>query len=185
MEQFKGSSEGAWGDLSDTWTSRYKDSAKPSTSNPGPILADEQGVRMTKLDDIMGNEGGGGVVVVWVEGIARYRIRSKLLRLNQASQKGLFASKTEESCQNILFRALVVGVRSRPGNFKRRFFNASILLDIYTPIPILQTSSSKSASCQRGARHAARRHVAGCSHTSLLPARSAIFPQGRSQHCEE
>ena len=50
MEQFKGSCEGPSAGWMETRTSRYRESAKPSTSNPGPMLAEEQGVRMMKLD---------------------------------------------------------------------------------------------------------------------------------------
>lgn len=30
-----------------TWSSRWRDKARPMTSKPGPMLAEEQGVRMT------------------------------------------------------------------------------------------------------------------------------------------
>ena len=74
MEQFNGSVEEPWAGRMETWTSRYRDSARPSTSKPGPMLADEQGVRMTKLEAVMGGSGSG-----WDEKITREQIRWGLL----------------------------------------------------------------------------------------------------------
>ena len=59
MEQFSGNWEEACDGVMDTWTSRYKDRARPSTSNPGPILADEQGTRMMNFEDIIAGNSGG------------------------------------------------------------------------------------------------------------------------------
>lgn len=52
MAQLKGSWDEGLASIV-TWRSRWRDNAKPITSNPGPMLAEEQGILITKEDMIV------------------------------------------------------------------------------------------------------------------------------------
>ena len=51
--QFSGCSDDVLEVSTVTWSSRWRDKARPITSKPGPILAEEQGTLITNDDELI------------------------------------------------------------------------------------------------------------------------------------